>query len=66
VKPLIIGTRGSPLALAQSEIVKSLLRRAHPPLPVEIKIIKTSGDIFPSISSRSNCWQAKLMWRFTA
>ena len=43
---LIIGTRGSPLALAQSNLMRALLQRAHPGLAVELKIIKTSGDIF--------------------
>jgi len=48
--PLRIGSRGSPLALAQVEIIQALLRRAHPTLAVEVKIIKTSGDLFPDIS----------------
>jgi len=47
---LIIGTRGSPLALAQSELVKAMLQRAHPTLPVELRIIKTSGDLFGDVS----------------
>lgn len=50
MKPLIIGTRGSPLALAQSELVKAMLQRAHPVLAVELKIIKTSGDLFGDVS----------------
>lgn len=47
---LIIGTRGSPLALAQTTLIQSLLRRAHPGLSVETKIIKTSGDLFGDLS----------------
>ncbi len=47
---LRIGTRGSPLALAQAEMVRDLLVRTHPhlgdPGAVEITIIKTSGDQF--------------------
>jgi hydroxymethylbilane synthase len=42
-----IGTRGSPLALAQAEEVKSRLLAAHPGLPadgVEIVAIATTGD----------------------
>ncbi|WP_374366926.1 hydroxymethylbilane synthase [Dongia sp.] len=40
-----IGTRGSPLALAQAEMVKAALRAAHPTLPAaEIVVIKTTGD----------------------
>jgi len=40
--PLIIGTRGSDLALWQAHFVKSLLEGIG--LPSEIKIIKTQGD----------------------
>ena len=47
---LRIGTRGSPLALAQAEMVRDLLAGAHPHLAesgaVEIAVIKTSGDQF--------------------
>jgi len=46
--PLIIGTRGSPLALAQAREVRARLARAHPALAeegaVEISVIRTSGD----------------------
>ncbi len=45
---LIIGTRGSPLALAQAEIVRAALFQARPELAIEdavtIKVIKTTGD----------------------
>lgn len=44
MKKLIIGTRGSRLALAQAEEVKSKLQTAHPELEVELRIIKTTGD----------------------
>lgn len=50
MKPLIIGTRGSPLALAQTEIIRGLLVKAHPQLRIEVKIIKTSGDQFHNLS----------------
>jgi hydroxymethylbilane synthase len=43
-QPLVIGTRGSALARAQTEMVENALRAAWPDLAVEIKIIKTSGD----------------------
>ena len=39
--PLRIGTRGSPLALAQAEMV----RRRLSPAPSELVVIKTSGDL---------------------
>lgn len=41
---LIIGTRGSKLALAQSETIAETLRQAHPGLVVELQIISTVGD----------------------
>ena len=43
-KPLILGTRGSDLALAQSNMVRNELLAAHPGLVVELKIITTTGD----------------------
>jgi hydroxymethylbilane synthase len=41
---MIFGTRGSALALAQTNLVRALIHRAFPSLIIEIKIIKTSGD----------------------
>ena len=41
---LIIGTRGSKLALFQANLVKSKLKTAYPSLEVAINIIKTKGD----------------------
>jgi hydroxymethylbilane synthase len=41
---IILGTRGSDLALAQTRIVAGLLQAAHPALTVETRIIKTTGD----------------------
>ncbi len=41
---LIIGSRGSKLALWQSNWVKSQLEAAHTGLVIEIEIIKTTGD----------------------
>lgn len=43
-KSLILGSRGSPLALCQANHVKSLLESAHRDLKVSIKVIKTTGD----------------------
>jgi hypothetical protein len=43
--PLRIGTRGSPLALAQAREVQQRLAAAHPELaPAEIAVIRTTGD----------------------
>ncbi len=41
---LRIGSRGSKLALIQSEWVRDELRRLHPGLEVEIEVIQTKGD----------------------
>ena len=48
-KKFIIGSRGSKLSLAYSGYVKNLLLKSNPKFDdnsIEIKIIKTSGDIF--------------------
>ena len=48
-KKFIIGSRGSKLSLAYSNHVKNLIIKFNPQLDdnsIEIKIIKTSGDIF--------------------
>jgi hydroxymethylbilane synthase len=44
---LRIGTRGSPLALRQADMVRAALLAAHPdlgPADIEIEVIRTSGD----------------------
>lgn len=43
-RPIIICTRGSALALAQSNMIAAECRRIFPRLRFELKIIKTSGD----------------------
>ena len=43
-KPLVIGSRGSPLALRQADLVKSRLRQAYPLLPIVVQVIRTTGD----------------------
>lgn len=47
---LIIGSRGSKLALWQSNWIKQQLERLHPGLVVEIEIIKTTGDKMQEVS----------------
>ncbi len=42
---IIIGTRGSKLALWQANYVKEGIERLYPGIKVELKIIKTKGDI---------------------
>lgn len=41
---IVIGTRGSALALWQAEKVAGLLKEAHPGLLVELEVIQTKGD----------------------
>jgi hydroxymethylbilane synthase len=44
VKPVVIGTRGSKLALWQAEWVRTALTQRFPGTAVELAIIKTEGD----------------------
>lgn len=41
---LVIGSRGSRLALAQTDFVKTLLGRKFPELEFQVRVIKTTGD----------------------
>lgn len=42
---LVIGSRGSKLALIQAGMIKTQLETAQPTLTVRIEVIKTSGDV---------------------
>ncbi len=44
MRPVIIGSRGSALALAQSRAIMSALKKAWPGRNFEINVIKTEGD----------------------
>ena len=44
MSPRRIGTRGSALALWQAHYIRDRLKEADPGTPVEIEVIKTSGD----------------------
>lgn len=44
IKKIVIGTRGSELALWQTNFVKDLLQKKFPSFEIELKIIKTKGD----------------------
>ncbi len=44
MKPIVIGTRGSPLALTQTRQVMADLKRAWPGRNFEIHVVKTEGD----------------------
>jgi hydroxymethylbilane synthase len=46
-RSLIIGSRGSKLALWQAEQIQSLLQANNPNFTVTIEIIKTTGDVRP-------------------
>jgi len=43
-RPLVLGTRGSRLALVQTEEVLRLLRHHHPDREFQVKVISTRGD----------------------
>ncbi|MBD3378673.1 hydroxymethylbilane synthase [candidate division KSB1 bacterium] len=47
---LTIGSRGSKLALTQSNMVADLLKKHHRDLDVKIEIIKTKGDIILDVA----------------
>jgi hydroxymethylbilane synthase len=50
MKKITIATRGSKLALWQSEHIKSLLESHHEGLEVELKIVVTTGDKIQDVS----------------
>ncbi|HEU4508053.1 MAG TPA: hydroxymethylbilane synthase, partial [Pyrinomonadaceae bacterium] len=45
VRPLVIGSRGSKLALWQAEQARESLQRLNPGIEIKIEIIKTTGDV---------------------
>ena len=47
---VVVGTRGSSLALSQTNIVINMIKQIHPDIEFEIKIIKTKGDILKNIA----------------
>ncbi len=46
---ITLGTRGSDLALRQTELVTAMLRERHPRLEIKRKIIATAGDKRPDL-----------------
>ena len=44
-RPLVIGSRGSKLALWQAEQARQRLQVLHPDIEINIEIIKTTGDV---------------------
>jgi hydroxymethylbilane synthase len=57
MKPLIIGSRGSPLALAQTRHIMADLKRKWPGRNFEIHVIKTEGD---KLSEKADIGDAKI------
>ena len=47
MRKLVIGSRGSQLALRQSELLQEALQKYHPDLESSIQIIRTTGDKTP-------------------
>ena len=45
MRKIVIGTRGSKLALTQSEVVKAALQVHYANVEIELKVIKTTGDM---------------------
>ena len=43
-RSLVVATRGSRLALAQTHLVATKLREMHPEIEIEISVVKTTGD----------------------
>lgn len=76
---VIIGTRGSKLALAQAEYVKKRLQKHYPQNSYELKIISTKGDreqkkaldqigdkgLFVPGKLNRNCWMERSALQYT-
>jgi hydroxymethylbilane synthase len=59
MRPLVVGTRGSQLALAQTQWVVGRLRELDPESQVETRIIRTTGDHLATASLVSLAGSAK-------
>jgi len=49
-RAITIGTRGSALALTQTNLVVDRLKQIYPDLSITVEIIKTQGDALPHVS----------------
>ena len=47
MRKIVIGSRGSQLALRQSKILQEALQKHHPDLESSIEVIRTTGDQTP-------------------
>jgi hydroxymethylbilane synthase len=61
-KPLTIATRAGALAVAQTEIIVSALRKLYPELQIKIRKITTAGDK----DKRTTLWELKSTGFFTS
>ena len=55
--PIRIGTRGSPLALAQTEIVHGLLRAAHRDLAFEIVALMETANVISVLHDEETAYR---------
>jgi hydroxymethylbilane synthase len=53
VKNIVLGTRGSELARAQTLLVEKAIRQAHPDITIETEVIATPGDKARAIDPRA-------------
>jgi len=53
VKNIVLGTRGSELARAQTLLVEKAIRQAHPDIAIETKVIATQGDKARALDPRA-------------
>ena len=60
---VVLGTRGSPLALWQARHVARGLAAIHPEIVVEERIVRTDGDGDPSPPSASSRWSVGVFVR---
>ena len=51
MKKIIIGARGSKLSLVYVSKVKNLIIQSHRDIDIQVKIIKTSGDIHQNVKN---------------
>ncbi|HVF92237.1 MAG TPA: hydroxymethylbilane synthase [Blastocatellia bacterium] len=50
IENIVIGTRGSKLALWQTNWVRDRIRKLHPEIGVEVRVISTKGDRIQNVS----------------
>jgi hydroxymethylbilane synthase len=53
IRKIVLGTRGSELARAQTRLVEKAIRDAHPGITIETKVIATRGDRVRALDPRA-------------